>query len=290
VSRSARDGETIARMAIQPQTVDGLAVSRLASPDLEASFVPGAGMVGCSLRHRGAELLGQRGGLGRYIANRGTMGIPLLHPFANRLAHRRFAAAGQEVVLEPGAPGQMDHNGLPMHGLLASDAGWVVEPETAGRDGAAMSATLDFAAREDLIAAFPFPHELRLDVTLAGPTLTVATTVTPTGTAPVPVSFGFHPYLRLPEPDRAAWAGSIPVRERLVLDDRMLPTDAREDVRIPSGPLGDRTFYDAYTAPRTTSRSCWRAADGGSRCASVRGIATRRSSPRRSTTSWRSSR
>jgi aldose 1-epimerase len=113
----------------------------------------------------------------------------------------------------------------------------------------------------------------------------VSTTVTPTGAVPVPVSFGFHPYLRLPEPDRAAWAGSIPVRERLVLDDRMLPTDAREDVRIPSGPLGDRTFDDAYTAPRTTSRSCWRAADGGSRCASVRGIATRRSSPRRSTTS-----
>jgi aldose 1-epimerase len=86
-------------------------------------------------------------------------------------------------------------------------------------------------------------------VTLAGPTLTVATTVTPTGTAPVPVSFGFHPYLRLPEPDRAAWAVSIPVRERLVLDDRMLPIGAREDVRIPSGPLGDRTFDDAYTAP-----------------------------------------
>jgi hypothetical protein len=51
----------------------------------------------------------------------------------------------------------MDHNGLPMHGLLAADAGWVVEPETAGRDGAAMSATLDFAAREDLIRRVPAP-------------------------------------------------------------------------------------------------------------------------------------
>jgi hypothetical protein len=38
-----------------------------------SSFVPSAGMVGCSLRHRGEELLGQRGGVARYIAERGTM-------------------------------------------------------------------------------------------------------------------------------------------------------------------------------------------------------------------------
>jgi hypothetical protein len=31
--------------------------------DLVARFATGAGMVGCSLRHRGAELLGLRGGL-----------------------------------------------------------------------------------------------------------------------------------------------------------------------------------------------------------------------------------
>jgi hypothetical protein len=54
----------------------------LASPapgGLEAAFVPGAGMVGCSLQHRGAELLGVRRGLGAYVAERVTMGIPLLY-------------------------------------------------------------------------------------------------------------------------------------------------------------------------------------------------------------------
>src|SRR4051794_40022771 len=108
-----------------PETVDGLAVSTLTSAELEATFVPSAGMVGCSLRHRGDEVLGQRGGLSRYVARRGTMGIPLLYPFANRIARRRFAVAGREVVLEPGgAPGTVDHNGLPMHGLLAADPGW----------------------------------------------------------------------------------------------------------------------------------------------------------------------
>ena len=64
-------------------------------------------MVGCSLRHRGEELLGQRGGLGTYVAERGTMGIPLLYPWANRLGRERFEVAGREVVLDsPSTPAE----------------------------------------------------------------------------------------------------------------------------------------------------------------------------------------
>jgi len=48
--------------------------------DLEAHFAPGAGMVGCSLRHRGEKLLGLRGGVEDYLARGKTFGIPLLHP------------------------------------------------------------------------------------------------------------------------------------------------------------------------------------------------------------------
>src|SRR3954453_365191 len=67
----------------------------LSAGELEAVFVPDAGMVGCSLRHRGAELLGQRGGLGAYVAERKTMGIPLLYPWANRLGAWGCALAGR---------------------------------------------------------------------------------------------------------------------------------------------------------------------------------------------------
>ena len=41
-------------------------VIELRAGDLEATFVPDAGMVGSSLRHHGEELLGQRGGLEAY--------------------------------------------------------------------------------------------------------------------------------------------------------------------------------------------------------------------------------
>jgi galactose mutarotase-like enzyme len=40
---------------------------------------------------------------------------------------------------------------------------------------------------------------------------------------------------------------AIPVRTRLVLDERMLPTGGTESANEPLAPLGDRSFDDAYT-------------------------------------------
>ena len=66
---------------------------------------------------------------------------------------------------------------------------------------------------------------------------------------PVPISFGYHSYLCLPGCDRADWEIEVPVRERLVLDHRMLPTGERSPVEVEGGRLGSRTFDDAYLAP-----------------------------------------
>jgi galactose mutarotase-like enzyme len=218
----------------------------LRAADLEADFIPAAGMVGCSLRHRGEELLGQRGGVEAYVAQRKTFGIPLLHPWANRVARRRFRLGGREVAIDPGAtPLRLDDNGLPMHGLLSAAEGWQV----VRHDDGALAATFDFAAHEALIAAFPFPHRLDYEATLAGPALTIAVTVTATGEAPVPIAFGFHPYLRLPGVERSEWEIEIPVAEQLRLDPDMLPTGERIAAHVAPGRLGSRTFDDAYTAP-----------------------------------------
>ena len=81
-------------------------------------------MVGCSLIDGGEQLLGQRGGLRHYIEQRSTMGIPLLHPWANRVARTRFPVAGREVVLDdPRLPLSRGPGGLPIHGLLAAAGG-----------------------------------------------------------------------------------------------------------------------------------------------------------------------
>jgi galactose mutarotase-like enzyme len=203
-------------------------------------------MVGCSLRHRGDELLGQRGGLQAYVAERKTMGIPLLYPWANRLGSRRFSVAGREVVIDPEAtPLRLDDAGLPMHGLLSAVDGWQVEDH----DDATLSAHLHFGAHEALMAAFPFAHELRFEATLTGATLRIALTVLASSDATVPIAFGFHPYLRLPNVARSDWEVEIPVDAQLRLDAQMLPTGERVAAHVASGRLGARTFDDAYTAP-----------------------------------------
>ena len=85
--------------------VPALTLSSDAAGGVEVAFVPSAGMVGSSLRHRGEELLGQRGGLRTYIKEHSTMGIPLLHPWANRVAISHFPVAGRTVELAYAAPG-----------------------------------------------------------------------------------------------------------------------------------------------------------------------------------------
>jgi galactose mutarotase-like enzyme len=221
-------------------------LSSPAEGGIEARFVPDVGMLAGSLRHRGEELLGQRSGLAAYVAERKTMGIPLLYPWANRLSVMRFALAGREVALDTIAPPlRMDEHGLPMHGFLAGVAGWEVERAEPG----ALTARFDLAAHEDLVSAFPFPHELVYEATLVGPTLTITTTVLASRGAPVPIAFGFHPYFVLPGVPRAEWEVHAPVTEQLRLDHHMLPTGETVGAHVPEGPLHHSTFDDAFLAP-----------------------------------------
>jgi hypothetical protein len=71
-----------------------MALTRSACALLDATFVPIAGMVGASLRDGGEELLGRGLGLQCYAAGGPTMGIPLLHPWANRLASDDYRING----------------------------------------------------------------------------------------------------------------------------------------------------------------------------------------------------
>jgi aldose 1-epimerase len=236
---------------VRDESVGGLDGIALISHDydLKVAFVPGAGMVGHSLTHRGEELLGQRGGLAAYRERGSSFGIPLLHPWANRLASMSYSVGGRRVELDPGrSPIHLDPNGLPIHGVLAAFGDWEVVGRSPGNGSAAVATRLDYGAHEQLMAAFPFPHELHVQAELRDDTLTIATILLPTGDVAVPASFGWHPYLRLPGVPRSEWRVELPVRERAVLDDRGLPTGDTEAVDIEPGPLGDTTYDDHYVA------------------------------------------
>jgi aldose 1-epimerase len=204
--------------------LQGASARILSAGDLEAVFLPERGMLGASLRHRGAEILRQVQDFEAAAAKGSTAGIPLLHPWANRLAGPRYRAAGREVELDLSSPLlHLDERGLPMHGVPWARLAW--EVTQAGRDG--LAARLDWT-RGDLLAVFPFRHRVELAATLRPDGLTLETTLLAGADGPVPVSFGFHPYLGLPDLARAEWRLELPEMRRLVLDGRGIPTGEEE--------------------------------------------------------------
>jgi aldose 1-epimerase len=221
--------------------------------NVSATFAPGAGMVCCSLRHEGEELLAQNDGLEAYARTGATMGIPLLHPWANRLDGWIYTALGVSVDLEAARDiVPVEEHGLPIHGTLprawrvvASD--WRLAAELAA--GAS--------------PAFPFPHKVRIEAELGAATLRIRTIVVPTTWVPVPVAFGFHPYFVLPGVPRADWRIELPVRRRIATDERLIPDGPPERVAPYSGPLGDRVYDDGFD--RLEQPAVFAVAGGGRR-------------------------
>ena len=219
----------------------------LTSPDgsTSAEFVPDANLVCCSLVVDGDELLDRRRGVRAYADQGKTMGIPLLYPWANRLARFGYEAAGRNVTLsQDDSRIPRDGNGLPIHGVLPGLLRWDVEHS--GAPGA-IAARLRWHD-DELLELFPFPHEVRCEAKLAPGELTLTTTVTASGDGPVPVSFGYHPYTRVPGAVRDGWVVTLGAASRLVLDDHSIPTGERAPVdREPFG-LGGASLDDGYEA------------------------------------------
>ncbi|HXW16504.1 MAG TPA: aldose 1-epimerase, partial [Terriglobia bacterium] len=171
-----------------------------------------------------------------------TAGIPLLYPWANRLDSLRYQAGGRSVVLDRSSPLlHFDEQGLPMHGVPWSKLTWeVVELK---RDS--VLARLDWE-RPDLLALFPYPHELQMAATLESDSLTLQTTVMANAGSVVPISFGFHPYFGIPGLPRQEWRLELPVMRRILLDARGIPTGGQEPFGPVGSVLGEMNFDDGF--------------------------------------------
>src|SRR6266404_5396358 len=209
------------------------AESKLVAGELEAVFLPSRGMLGVSLLHRGAEILRRLENLEAAAAKGSTAGIPLLYPWANRLEAPRYRAAGRDVVLDPSSPLlHLDEHGLPIHGVRWALLAWDVIGAKPNR----LKARLDWT-RPDWLAVFPFRHRVEMTATLDQDGLTIETTII--ADDPVPVGFGFHPYFGIPGLLRAQWRVELPAMQKLLLDERGIPTGQEEPFSPFDASLGE---------------------------------------------------
>jgi aldose 1-epimerase len=218
-------------------------ICTMAAGDLQAGFLVARGMLGVSLRHRGEELLRQVHDIEECARHGRTAGIPLLYPWANRLAQPRYCAAGKEVALDPASPLlHTDRFGLLNHGVPWPHLEWALERHEPQRIAAELA--WDRAA---WLAVFPFRHRLEIVAELSPSALTIATHVF--AHEPMPVSFGFHPYLGIPGLARAAWELELPPMRELVLDAHKIPTGEERPFAAFDGPLADLDLDAGFALP-----------------------------------------
>src|SRR6185437_7887883 len=132
--------------------------------------------------------------------------------------------------------------GLPIHGVLPSLLRWDV---VAGAGGDSATGRLTWTSAE-LLELFPYRHEVRLAIGVIDGELTIATEVCANHGDPVPVSFGYHPYVRIPSVPREAWQVDLAASRRLVLDERGIPTGQRKPVGERHQTLAQSSWDDAF--------------------------------------------
>jgi len=222
---------------------------------LEADFVPGAGMLCCSLRHRGEELLAQNAGVVAYAQHGKTTGIPLLYPWANRLAGFDYAVNGRSVRV-PHDPGRVrvDANGLPIHGVIGGRMGWELTQAGEGASSS-LAARLSWSeSRPELFEVFPFRHELAYEARLLDGRLEIEVTVFACGKDAVPVSFGFHPYLSPPGATRERWLIELPAMRALALDAQQIPIGPAGELAAQRFELDARELDDGFDSVSEPTR------------------------------------
>jgi galactose mutarotase-like enzyme len=221
-----------------------MAAVKLNAGRYEATFRPDCAMLCASLQFRGEEYVAWPRPISQFRAGNATA-IPPLHPWSNRLGRWSYTAAGRRVSLR-GLTLPTDQNGLPIHGNLFGVAFDVVRA-----DDTRVVGRLDYGAYPDKLRAFPFPHVLTIDARLDPERgLTITTEVRPTGETAVPVSFGWHPYLKLPAGARTEWELRWPACEHVEVDKHTIPTGVRTPLAAQRAPIASRTFDDHYALGR----------------------------------------
>lgn len=159
----------------------------------------------------------------------GWQGIPFLAPWANRLDEPAFYANGQRFAFD------LDLGNVRgpvfIHGLLANAPDWRVTAIGADEHQAWVTSTLDFAADLRRMRQFPFAHTIDMTHRLRDCALEVETRIHNLAAQPMPVSIGFHPYLKLTDSPRDEWMVSVGARSEWLLDERKFPTGERRPIK-----------------------------------------------------------
>lgn len=177
-----------------------------------------------------------------------SYGNPILYPMPNRVRGAKFEYDGETYKFKPNGRGNF------IHGLVHS-VPWEVQGSSCDGDAAEIICELEFAPGSEHFELFPFPHTLRLRITVREASVRWTYEVENTDERPLPFGIAFHPYF-VYQGQRAQAYLQVPAT-RLMESVQQLPTGKllelegnRFDARQPVS-LADFVIDDVYLGMTT---------------------------------------
>jgi aldose 1-epimerase len=177
-----------------------------------------------ALRMSGWEVLDGYGAGEQHSGRRGH----ILAPWPGRIFRGRYAWAGSEYELPMT---DVKHQSA-THGLV-DKLEWAVD--RVGEDAAELSVQVPRQS------GYPFDVTVRVRYQLRADDLTVHVAAENDGAEAAPFGVGMHPYFRCGA-DAADTELTLPVRSKLTLDDKLIPTGAIEEFDGRVGLIGERVL------------------------------------------------
>ena len=223
------------------------------------SIIPSAGNLTVEMRVRGQNVLRfPYESVEDYKGHEeGSIGIPFLSPWADRLDQQAFYANGKRFAFDMSLGNVRGAN--PIHGFLTSANQWRVMEVKADGQSAWVTSRLEFFKNPLWLKQFPFAHTVEMTHRLQAGVLEVATRIHNLSIEPMPVAIGFHPYFQLTDSTREEWSISVPARTHWILGSTKVPTGATEPTRrskttLPRELLGELTIANSPTRGREPAR------------------------------------
>ena len=162
-----------------------------------------------------------------YKGGAGSIGIPFLAPWADRLDEQAFYANGKRYAFDMSLGNVRGTN--PIHGFLGS-ASWTVVEARADGQSAWVTSRLEFFKNPDWIKQFPFAHTIEMTHRLRDGVLEVATRIDNLSAEPMPVAIGFHPFFQLTDSPRDEWTLSVAARTHWPVTEAKMPAGTTQPI------------------------------------------------------------
>ena len=200
-----------------------------AASQTSVSILPSLGNIAVEMKVKGHNVLRfPFQTAAEYKGGTGSIGIPFLAPWADRLDEQAFYANGKRYAFDMALGNVRGTN--PIHGFLMNVPDWKVVEVRADGQSAWVTSRLEFFRQPQWMKQFPFAHTIEITHRLHGGVLEVETTIVNMSAEPMPIAIGFHPYFQLTDSPRDTWTLSVGARTHWLLTSDKVPTGETEPI------------------------------------------------------------